>query len=691
MPLFCTHCGAKVPAQPSKFCTGCGATLPVAGAPAQAAPQPPPPQYAPPQQYAPPGYPPPAYPQYPPSPQYAPPAPAPTPAYEPPKPFVVDTTVKYMVPDALKSGSPLDALGNAVKGATAGAPAGEPSAPSGGMSSLLGALPAAAGVGSVLAMAGVAAKSLFGGSATPTPPAPSAPTPPQPAQSMWGNTAPSQPSQPSQPLPPVPVSQPQGKSIWDLVGAPATPVAPPQPAPTSGSMWDAAPAAAPAAAPKSMWDAVAPPQPAAPAPAPKQGGSMWDAVGAAPTPPVAAPAQPAPSSGSMWDAVGAPAAPVAPPQPAAAGSMWDAIGSTPAQPAAPAQPAPSAGSMWDAIGAPAEPAGPKTPGKAKASRTLQGAEASEPSSGGAQGEDLMAMLGSAVTTFAPMLEQAATAAGYKEVAAGIHQVSQLFTTIVHPRGHQVVIGGHKEATDDPTDVHYDAHLAVDPAGLPRHVDLRPGMSTVEDQGQIGSCTANAIAGAYEFLERKQTGRYTDVSRLFIYYLERQFEHSIAEDSGAELRDGMKALQQYGVCSEAVWPYNPKHFKNKPSPEAFAEAKNHTISEFRRVPIELDAIRHCLAEGFPMCFGAEIYKSFEAEGHHGLVSMPRSREESLGGHAMLLVGYDDQKQLFIVRNSWGSDWGDGGYCYFPYAYLTDPELCTDIWTVRKGDNLQFNGR
>jgi C1A family cysteine protease len=224
-----------------------------------------------------------------------------------------------------------------------------------------------------------------------------------------------------------------------------------------------------------------------------------------------------------------------------------------------------------------------------------------------------------------------------------------------------------------------------PAKLPRLVDLRPGCSTVEDQGPLGSCTANALAGALEFLERKNKVPFKDFSRLFIYYNERVLEHTINSDSGAMIRDGIKTLAKQGVCSEKNWPYEVSKFKIKPGKDCYQEALEHQITSYHRI-ITLDEMRACLAEGFPFVFGFAVYESFESQevSRTGAVPMPKPGERLLGGHAVLAVGYDQAKQRFIVRNSWGAAWGLKGYFTMPYKYLGNRDLSDDFWTIRRGE-------
>ncbi len=286
-----------------------------------------------------------------------------------------------------------------------------------------------------------------------------------------------------------------------------------------------------------------------------------------------------------------------------------------------------------------------------------------------------------------LVEGAAAGGLASEVLGAIEQRG--FASITHPRGHDVVVGACKKDEHDPNDTHYDVHQNVDPANLPGFVDLREWLTPVEDQGELGSCTANAIAGAYEYLEKRTTGREGEVSRLFVYFQERKLEGNENKDSGATLRNGMKVLQKLGACSERTWPYDIHSFANEPHQDAYSEAEQHLIDEYRRVPVDAHAMKTCLAEGYPFVFGMRIYKAFEDDGQHGRISLPRAGEKDMGSHAMLACGYSDKDEVFVVRNSWGTDWGDKGYCYVPYDYLADSEQTDDCWTVRRAHNLDFS--
>ncbi|MEB3103098.1 glucosaminidase domain-containing protein [Ferviditalea candida] len=216
-----------------------------------------------------------------------------------------------------------------------------------------------------------------------------------------------------------------------------------------------------------------------------------------------------------------------------------------------------------------------------------------------------------------------------------------------------------------------------PADLPKQVDLRTQMSPVVDQGSIGSCTANAIvSGLREYLLLQAGKPLEALSRLFLYWHEREILGRVNEDSGASLRDGMKVLQQTGVSSELLWPYS-KDFRTQPDADAEADAGRFRIREYHRVN-SMDDIKAALAQGLPVVFGFVVYESLERVGSDGMVSVPDvGKEARLGGHAMVFAGYDDDRQVFIVRNSWGPSWGDKGYCYLPYRAFYG--FVMDTWT------------
>ncbi len=222
--------------------------------------------------------------------------------------------------------------------------------------------------------------------------------------------------------------------------------------------------------------------------------------------------------------------------------------------------------------------------------------------------------------------------------------------------------------------------------LPPKVDLRAGFLDCYNQGQLGSCTSNAIAGALQFLEQKE-GSSDPVmpSRLFIYYNERALEGTIDSDSGAQIRDGIKSVVKRGFCPEPMWPYDIRRFATRPSEGCYRAALKDRVSQYLR----LDhggaiPLMTCLASGYPFVFGFSVYESFEAPrvAETGVVNLPRMGERVLGGHAVVACGYDVKTSRFTVRNSWGTRWGMGGYFTMPFEYLTNGFLSADFWTIRK---------
>jgi len=227
--------------------------------------------------------------------------------------------------------------------------------------------------------------------------------------------------------------------------------------------------------------------------------------------------------------------------------------------------------------------------------------------------------------------------------------------------------------------------------LPPHFDLRDHyhFGPILNQGNLGSCTANSIAEAFQFNEIKQGYGQAefDPSRLFIYYNERKMEGSIGTDAGAALRDGFKSINSTGICSEELWPYNIDRFADEPPRECYDQARTEKVLKYRKVSQTVDAMRHALFdEHQPICFGFTVYDSFESAEvkESGIMPMPAAGEKVQGGHAVLCVGFDDESKRFIVRNSWGEDWGQAGYFTMPYEFISDPDSASDFWIIETID-------
>jgi len=254
----------------------------------------------------------------------------------------------------------------------------------------------------------------------------------------------------------------------------------------------------------------------------------------------------------------------------------------------------------------------------------------------------------------------------------------MVTKSIHAQGRKY---GWKKDSIDKRDFKFSAPLHL-VSTLPPSIDLSDKWKTVYDQSTLGSCSANAIGGGFEYDLIAQNLVDFMPSRLFIYYNERAAEGTINEDSGAMIRDGIKSLNVQGVCPESMWPYKINRFRQKPTDDCYTEALNHTSVLYQRVGQTLNEIKTTLASGFPIVFGFMVYESFESEivAETGMMSMPKEGERCLGGHAVICCGFDDKKQCFKIRNSWGEAWGDKGYFWMPYDYLTHSQLSSDLWVI-----------
>jgi C1A family cysteine protease len=256
-----------------------------------------------------------------------------------------------------------------------------------------------------------------------------------------------------------------------------------------------------------------------------------------------------------------------------------------------------------------------------------------------------------------------------------------------------------------------AKVSKKAAKLPSSVDLRAWCSRVEDQGSLGSCTAHAGVGIVEYYEKRAFGKYIDASRLFLYKVTRNLLHWKG-DTGAFLRSTMGALVLFGVPPEEYHPYGIPDFDEEPTAFCYAFAQNYqTIKYFRHDPpgtskdLLLERIRTYSSTGHPSMFGFTVYSSISQATKTGKIPFPCKGEKILGGHAVAVVGYDDKIKItntgsckaettgaLLIRNSWGTAWGESGYGWLPYKYVLEG-LAEDFWSILKKewiDTKEFAG-
>jgi C1A family cysteine protease len=234
------------------------------------------------------------------------------------------------------------------------------------------------------------------------------------------------------------------------------------------------------------------------------------------------------------------------------------------------------------------------------------------------------------------------------------------------------------------------HASTSLMSRPSIFTLQDNMPQVWDQLDTSSCVAHGVAAAFEY-NLKIAGK-TDwsPSRLFIYYNSRMIEGCANSDDGTQVRDAIKGLANYGVAHENDWPFNLKEINIKPTWHIYNLAKTNKIINYLSVvkyyddaQKRIDSINTTIANGEPVIFGATLYESFQSDAvaNSGIVPMPKVTESMDGGHCMLIVGYNDDEQMYTVRNSWGESWGLRGYCKIPYEYVSSPDLCSDFWIIR----------
>lgn len=243
--------------------------------------------------------------------------------------------------------------------------------------------------------------------------------------------------------------------------------------------------------------------------------------------------------------------------------------------------------------------------------------------------------------------------------------------------------GCKLVGQEPTDIKY--RLGA-PIALPSSFAMTTGFPPIYDQGATGSCTGNAWAAAFSFQAYKQGILNFDPSRLFIYYNERILEGTTASDSGAQVKSGADALNRWGALSESLWAFLPSNLTVVPPPVDYITAHANILTDYKFVNQDLISIKTALFNNHPIVFGFTVYEGFESTyvARTGEMSMPGWGESVVGGHCVVAIGWNDENQTILCRNSWGSNWGKNGLFMMPYRYILDPKLATDFWVILKED-------
>lgn len=237
---------------------------------------------------------------------------------------------------------------------------------------------------------------------------------------------------------------------------------------------------------------------------------------------------------------------------------------------------------------------------------------------------------------------------------------------------------------DAPDYRDDLFLA-EAVALPPQFSLVDKMPPIDDQNGYGACVAHSTEAALRYEHNKQGLGDIQFSRAFIYYMARTIDGDPSSDSGTSNRAGAKSVARYGACPEAEWAYTESHIYMRPAAQQMSDARMDRVLRYQRVSRNLNNMKQAIFR-FPMIYGISVYESFETDEvtNTGIIPMPtRRREQLLGGHSMLAVGWDDSKQWFIVRNSWGVNWGSRelpGHGFLPYQYLMNRGLSADFWIL-----------
>lgn len=230
------------------------------------------------------------------------------------------------------------------------------------------------------------------------------------------------------------------------------------------------------------------------------------------------------------------------------------------------------------------------------------------------------------------------------------------------------------------------NILRDAGPMSAQFDNRSLCSSIEDQGELGSCTAHAGVGALEFYEKSHKGKYSNYSRLFLYKKTRDLSN-LKGDTGASLRQTMKAMAKFGICREKLWPYRVSTFENAPSSVQLADAALHQALKYYKLDqpdknLFLMNIKRSISNGNSAVIGFSCFnEAFAGAEDEGIIKFPEKSDKFAGGHAVLIVGYT--KDSLIIKNSWGRWWGDHGYGYLSNDYVLKG-LAQDCWTLEEAE-------
>lgn len=248
---------------------------------------------------------------------------------------------------------------------------------------------------------------------------------------------------------------------------------------------------------------------------------------------------------------------------------------------------------------------------------------------------------------------------------------------------KLVKGGYVQDRIDTRDYVYKIDRLI-VKQLPAVATLKDRMPPVLDQGELGSCVSHAVCNALAFLNIKSDKPIGFKSRIFNYYNSRVLEGTVNEDSGCEIRDAIKTSTNTGNCYETTWPYIISQFTLEPPPVTYSEALQHKLLLYQRVIQNRSMIKGCIVAGYPIVIGIMCFNSLGNPGVDitGDIPMPTRKDYPIGGHCVLLTGYNDFTQRYEIQNSWGVEWGNKGYGTLPYAYVENSKLAMDFWQMQK---------